>query len=519
MLTLNIVPTLAQDFYKMPARSRPDLFTFYSSNNVNRPPGSDIAGKSVIHIAGVDPTLPMESFGSTAFIIRSFRNDDRFCVCMTGHQAEIFNGGQSPTVPGYVSFNNNIHMDYLGEDDYANGTGYVRINNYSSAYLSHGELVEYFNDLPVGRDAALFLVDKSWFPSENFAALGYDFTPINEQSGGNHYVLGHGWDHPLRLSDYGVFQGGNQNSVDIFTSLPFAFGSSSSGSPLLTRTSGTTVNPLVKGILSMGLTPTFVNEYAVDGIQRSYAYSSGGVFTRISLLESAIRKHCWNKQDSTAISGSGIYKQTVMVSNLKPQLSINQTVSAATDISGSSAAFTKTAVDGKNITQFIANNCVMGGFILPVIYPGTTATPWRVVVSANRVDVNAGFSYTASGTSELDLTTIETYTRSATSRLADAADTASNTSVAGSGAAPGFKLYPNPSPDGVFFLELPATEKDIVYTGSIMSVDGKLVQQLDHMQGGAKASFNLSQQPRGMYLLTVHNAEGRLVFTTKITWQ
>ncbi|WP_344828261.1 T9SS type A sorting domain-containing protein, partial [Rurimicrobium arvi] len=186
--------------------------------------------------------------------------------------------------------------------------------------------------------------------------------------------------------------------------------------------------------------------------------------------------------------------------------------------SGSSSAVTEDAPDGKKVTELIANNCTIGNFTLPVVYPGTTATPWRVVVSAKSVDVNPGFNYTASGTSELDLTTIETYTRSATSRLADAADTASNTSVAGSGAAPGFKLYPNPSPDGVFFLELPSGEKDIVYTGSVMSADGKLVQRLDHMQSGAKASFNLSQQPHGMYLLNVHDPEGRLVFTTKITW-
>ncbi|WP_344828275.1 T9SS type A sorting domain-containing protein [Rurimicrobium arvi] len=503
---------------KMPVRSRSELFTFYSNDIANRPQGADIASKGIINIAGVNPefTNSTDLGGSTAFIIRSFRNDDRFCVCMTGHQVKTLSGGIIPPVPGYIYLNNNIRMDYLGEDSASHGTNYVRINNYSSSFLSHAELVEHYLDIPINQDAALLLIDKSWFPSENFAALGYDFSPVNEQAGGNHYVLSHPWDYPMRLSDYGIFQEGDEHSVDISANLPFACGAGSSGAPLLSRPSGATVNALVKGILSSGVDPVSVREYAADGVPRFYSYSTEARYTRISLLESAIRKHCWNKQDSAEISRSGMYKQTVLVSNAKPALKQNQSLNNVADVSGSAAAKTESSTDKRvTITKISANNCSVGGFTLPVTYPGGTAT-WRVVIAANQVDVNAGFSYAASGTSELDLTTIETYTRSATSRTADAADTASNLSDSSFFATPGFKLYPNPSPDGVFFLELPATEQPITYTGSIINADGKLVQQLNRMQSGQKVSFRLACVPQGIYFLNLYVPDGRIVFTVKI---
>ncbi|GAA4458536.1 T9SS type A sorting domain-containing protein [Rurimicrobium arvi] len=505
----------------MPTVSRPDLFTFYEDNNVNMPAGADRVSKSVIYVQGVAPHLPNGYDGAgTAFIIRTFRDDDFVCVCMTGHQIQDLTG-LTPNVPSDIDFRTLITMNYKASDHVnpSDGETYVGLHEGSSSYLSEAQLVALFGDPPsagTGNDAALLLINKRKLPSGSFVALGYDFGVINASTYQSYFSVSHPWGYPQRLSKNLAYYNDANNWIEFDVQKPYAMASGSSGSPLINATTTS-----VQGITAYSKRMATFNAPTVYGPTVPFSYALRLGITRISLLESAIKEHCWKNANKEQILSSGIYKQSVEVSNPKLDLlrNTNLSISFSADIPGSSAAFTEDALNGKKVTQLTANNCTFGSFALPVAYPGTTATPWRVVVSANQVDVNAGFSYTASGASELDLTTIETYTRSATSRLADAADTASNSSVAGSAAAPGFKLYPNPSPDGVFFLELPSGEKDIVYTGSVMSVDGKLLQQQDHMQGGTKASFNLSQQPHGMYLLNVHDPEGRLVFTTKITWQ
>ncbi|GAA4458559.1 hypothetical protein GCM10023092_27040 [Rurimicrobium arvi] len=500
--------------------ARPDLFTFYEDNNANMPAGSDRVSKSVILLQGVNPAQSNSGDGqSTAFIIRTFRDDDLMCVCMAGHQVRTFNGNRiPPSVPFDLDIKNLISMDYKAKNYISptDGATYVGPHEAASSYLSQAQVVAYFWDPPssgTGNDAALLLINKRKLPSGNFVALGYDFGAINMFNYQNYFTIGHPCGYPQRLAKDLLYYDDGNNWIEFEVAKPYATAPGSSGAPLINTTT-----LAVQGIHSYISNPVTFYATSVAGWIAPYSYALVLGFTRMSLLESAIKEHCWKNANKEQILSSGIYKQSVEVSNPKLNLlrNTNLSISFSADIPGSSSAFTEDALDGKKVTQLTANNCTIGSFTLPVAYPGTTATPWRVVVSANKVDVNAGFNYTASGTSELDLTTLETYTRSATSRLADAADTASNSSVAGSGNTPGFKLYPNPSPDGVFFLELPAAEKDIVYTGSIMSADGKLVQQLDHMPGGQKVSFNLSRFPKGMYVLNVHDPEGKRVFTVKI---
>ncbi|GAA4458556.1 hypothetical protein GCM10023092_27030 [Rurimicrobium arvi] len=488
------------------------------------PAGSDLVSKSVIYMRGINPDLPNRdpaSAGTTAFLIRTFRDDNFVCLCMTGHQAKSFNGEQTPAVPKDIEVKNFITMNYKAKDVVSSIDGEHCVGPHEgvSSYLSEMRLVAYFNDpLPEGTDddAALFLIDKRKLPLANFGALGYEFSKATPSATQKYFSIGHPWGYPQRLSNNLLYDVDVYNWIDFNTQKPYVSGHGASGAPLVH--SGTLS---AEGIMAAVCNGVTIDEMSIEFRTLNYMYSTEMRFTRMSLLESAIKEHCWKNANKAQILSSGIYKQSVEVSNANTALlrNTNQSISSAADISGSSAAFTEDALNGKKVTQLTANNCTMGSFILPVAYPGTTATPWWVVVSANQVNVNAGFSYTASGTSGLDLTTIETYTRSASSRLADAEDTASASSDANSGVASGFKLYPNPSPDGIVSLELPAATWPMVYRGAVLSIDGKVVQQLDDMQSGTKASFNLSQQPRGVYLLNVYGSDGMKVFTTKITLQ
>ncbi|GAA4458579.1 T9SS type A sorting domain-containing protein [Rurimicrobium arvi] len=420
-------------------------------------------------------------------------------------------------IPSTIHFNTTIAMDYLGSNNTVNGTDYVRINNFPTSFLSTGLLVGYYDDQIAGKDAALVLIDRRRLPSVDFGALGYDFTQITAFTGWNYYNISHAWAYPQRLSDHGIYQNSSVNSVDVAFNLPMGIGGGSSGSPVLNIASANDINSSVKGIAYSILNAVFYPEVTAGGNLTNNAYSTTVRFTRISALESAIRENCWKNSSRDEISRSGIYKQAVRVPNPKPALDINQTISTATDLLGSIAAFTETTTDGMKVTQLTANNCNIGSFTLPASYPASATSPWQVVVTAKQVDVNPGFSYTASGSSELDLTIVGNYgTESATSRLADTAGS-SATDATTAGQMPGFKVYPNPSPDGLFYLELPQSEQPVVYRGAIVSIDGKLLQQLTDMRSGGKVSFNLSQLPQGIYILKVQTSEGAIVFTTKIT--
>ncbi|GAA4458564.1 hypothetical protein GCM10023092_27050 [Rurimicrobium arvi] len=506
----------------MPVKARPNLFTFYTQGAATMPSGSDLTSKGIIYINGVSPRINPDrvNSGSTAFILRTFRDDNIICVCMTGHQVSDLVGGRTMTVPMAIPIGNNVSMNYRGEDNTIEDVDYVNVVSRSTAFLPYGVLAGLAFDESNGKDAALLLINKRMLPLTDFAALGYDFSADNAQTGGSYYSLSHPWNYPMRLSDNGTYASGDNDCMDVSFSQPYGMGDGSSGGPVFRRPSSASDLSPVKGIVSLAREPiSSYWEFTAGALQVAHLYSTRERISRMSLLEPAIKEHCWKNADKNALMQSGAYKQTVMVSNPKPELTVNQIINAATDVSGSSAASTETTSDGKKVTYFMANNCTVGSFTMPTTYPGT-ATTWQVVVSAKQIDVNAGFNYSASGSSELDLTTVSSYSVSATSRLDGASDNSSSTSPeAGFDTAAGFKLYPNPSSDGIFYLELPAGKQTITYRGSVFSVDGKLVQQLGDMPGGGKINFSLSQQPRGIYILNVQTAEGNNVFITRITLQ
>ncbi|GAA4458575.1 hypothetical protein GCM10023092_27080 [Rurimicrobium arvi] len=507
----------------MPLKSRPDLFTFYEDNNPAMPSGANSASKSLIYLQGGDPNIPgNDGAGSTAFIIRTFRDDDSVCVCMTGHQISDFTGGQSPTVPGEVTLNNYISMNFKGTDlvDLDDGVHYVGANEGASSYLHTLRVVAYYQDplsAGTGIDAALVLIRKRQLPSANYTALGYDFSAINALNYQNYFTMGHPWCYPQRLVTNLVFDNDANNYVWLRTQLPFASGPGASGSPLINS-----VTTAAQGILASSRLNSAINpERTVSGRTLEYKYATNIRFTRMSLLESAIKEHCWKNANKEQILSSGSYKQTVQEAN--PGASFFQEYSLSVSQVANIFSYSRTSTgdaNGKKVTDFAAKNCTFGSFTLPAVYPGTTSTPWQVVVTAKQVDVTAGFSYTASGSSELDLNTVAIYgSQSAASKLAGATDTAFASSVAGTDAASCFKLYPNPSTDGTFYLELPHSERAVRYKGTILSIDGKAVRQLNDMQSGQKVDISLPHLPKGFYLLNVQNEKGIRVFSTQLIYE
>ncbi|GAA4458524.1 hypothetical protein [Rurimicrobium arvi] len=504
----------------MPSKSLPEVFTFFNPGGASMPAGSDVVSKSVIFIHS-----PVENNGQTttfrngtAFLIRTFRDDNFVCVCMTGHQvADVM--GTTPITPGSeIPFNSDIYMDYLGEDSISSvdGASYTKVRHFSRGYLSSAKLVGYFNTasgINMG-DAALLLVDKEQLPSVLPAALGYDFSNMEDDwgYGGQFYTVGYPGAYPQRFSGPLSYSFNYNNSVKYNMNRPFAIGGGSSGSPLI----GDATDKPVRGIMTSSVSPVNVSVPDRNGYPRTVSYALTGIFTKIGTLETAIREHCWKASIRDQVSADGSYRKSITFANAKPALNLDLTVSSTTDVSNSSAAFTRTTADSRKVTLLMAKNCAIGSFTLPALYPGST-TPWQVVVSAHQIDVSPGFIYSATGSSELDLTIADVYPApAAASRLAGTADTAA---VTAADALSGFKLYPNPSADGTFRIEIPAVQMPVLYQGSIIGMDGKLVKQLPGMGSGQTVSFDLSSLPRAVYMLSIRTPDGRSVFSRQLIYQ
>ncbi|WP_344828258.1 hypothetical protein, partial [Rurimicrobium arvi] len=311
----------------MPDLARPDLFTFYEDNNVNMPAGADRVSKSVIYVQGVDPGLPNPYDGAgTAFIIRTFRDDDFMCVCMSGHQAKLLNGRVAPGVPSLIDTRTIISMDYKGRN-YVNpsdGETYIALHEWASSYLTRAIVAAYYFDpsQPQLGDYALLLVNRRDLPSGNFVALGYDFGVINASNYQNYFSISHPLGYPQRLSKNLAYYNDANNMVEFDVQKPYAMSSGSSGAPLVNATTTS-----VQGIESYIKNWVTYTGASIAGPTLLYRYGLRMGFTRMSLLESAIKEHCWKNANKEQILSSGIYKQSVEVPNPKLSLLWNTNLS------------------------------------------------------------------------------------------------------------------------------------------------------------------------------------------------
>lgn len=486
--------------------SRPDLFTFFNPLAANIPAGSATASKGVIFINSYNESLNrFTGTSGSAFLIWTNRDDNKICMCLTGHQIKELYPDSEPIVGGTIRFNSNITTDYLGYDSLDGGVNYTAVKKgYATSFISTAQLVAYsFDPAAGGVDMAMLLINPSDLTSSNPSLLGYDFrnvTSANEIC----YSLAYPLKYPQRILDSLRFVSSNDNVVEMSTRLPYGGAPGASGAPLITSFGSVSGFGTVKGILARGVNdvpfPSRIRGRS-NTITASYALNSR--YTKMSLLEPAIRRHCWKKTDSAAISLNNLYKQTVTVDNKDRTASYSHDfrlngVSNLTSVSAS--VFSELSSDNLQLTRLNANLCNISGFTLPVNDPETNK-PWLVTVAAKQIDVS-GFEYTASGQAEMNLASIMIDIASSTQRLAQSEVQSEQIFQNGD-----FNLYPNPSPSGTFEVLSPATEN---FRIEVFTMDGRNVYR--SRTNGAVTHLELSNLSRGHYVLAIYNNQGKAVF-------
>ena len=481
----------------VPQDSYPDYFTYYNPANADMPAGADVASKGIILLSN------NVSLNSTAFLIWTLRNDNKVCMCLTGHQIDELHNNTVPGTGSSIFFNTEIYMDYLGKDSliqtYGNSMHLNTATGMSKGYLDIAELVAYFNDTASGRDIALVLVDKDKLPKASFSALGYDFNNGNlNWIGAQYYSIGHPYNYQQRIQKSLTITANDPYFVKAITYLPFAGGAGSSGSPLINHPSAPYASWSARGVLSYGVSPF---SYFSDPLFGNLFSFFNARFTKIGVIENEIRRYCWRQNDSALISSSGNYKQPMLVSNVGSlsAYSQNQTVTIASSIVSSSAAFTQTLPGTASIkaTYLKANVCNISGFTLPTTYPGGT-NHWMVTIAAKQINLSPEFSYTALGSAELHLASV--VVSSSTARMAMSSGIGQQ-QVAHTTSA-GITVYPNPSANGVFKISFPSAEEQ--YRLVVYSTDGRQVYAAESITGGNPYRLNISGLPRGAYVLAIY---------------
>jgi len=484
----------------LPVESRPDLFTYFNPAATNIPFEAVNVSKAIIHLNSfIDEWTPSTGAKASAFLIRTFRDDNKICMCLTGHQIKELIPNGTPIVGNPVPFNSDIYMDYLGEDEIVNGAHHNKTINFSKAFLSAVTLMAYYGDVQGGKDAALVLIDKNQLPSALVGTLGYDFDD-NNWANSTYYSIGHPNNYPQRIADDFVFQQDQGSSVQLSGQLPYAVGFGNSGSPLLTRPAAAAGS--VKGIFSQASGyQNYLGHLKSDFSTNYFQYATTGYFTKLGVLETAIRNHCWKKADSAGIAANGSYRQTITVDNSSTVNAYHRdfTLSSASSLTQSSSSLFSESSSDEEYSRLNADNCSVGGFLLPTTYPGGNK-PWRVTIAAQQVNVSPDFSYTASGNAELELSTVVvSATSTQTARLTDSqsnniAD--KNNSL--------FTVYPNPSTSGIYHIKLPANGE---FSVVVYSLGGSEIYRASC--NANPFTIQLPQTARGTYVLNIYAKENQ----------
>lgn len=424
-----------------------------------------------------------------------------------------------PTI-GQIELNSDLYMNYLGRDTFVLTRNENKTTSYSRNFLRDATLLKYFPGLPIdNNDAALLLIDKDQIPTNLFATLGYEFTD-DVWSSPNRYTISHPHNYPQRLSTNlqllppGWLEAPNSNHYN--SDLPYAIATGSEGAPIITQPSLPTTEPGLATAILYHVPPDIEESFSCSILDqgpprrsvgyRRFVYYSEIHATKMKVLESAIRQNCWRKRDSLAIATNKTYRTTELIDNSSATNPYNQdaSISSCTVLTTPSSSLFSETTATLEITRLHAQTCTIGGFTLPATHPGESK-PWQVTVAAKQIDINPNastiFSYTPADNSTLELSTVvlNRGTASSTARQLNNQLAASDerTDVSSS-----FKVYPNPSPDGLFHINLPEGGP---FSVIIYNMEGKEVYEA--VCNDNPCTIQLPAISRGTYVLHVYNSQ------------
>lgn len=484
-----------------PTFTRSDIYTFFDPGSRNMPAGSAMAAGAVMCIQRIYDGFQETG---TGFLIRTPDDKGKVGLMLAGHHIRAILG-RDGIIGETIPFNAKIALNYRAKDSLSDGRHYTQLTSLASGFLDVGELKGYIMDENTQADIALVLIDKEKLPVASYSELGYDFSDIWDATA-RYYSISHTSFYPQLITDNMEIVRRSLYRVNLTATAPYAIGGAGSGAPLISRPVNATDVWAVRGVFVSIYEPLINPPKNIGYNDDIYHSSYSSAFSKINLLESAIRQYCWKKTDSNQIATSASYKQSVTVNN--PGIAAFQAdrrFGSIDDLLSSAGAIIErqliyhqqTAID--MVSYYLRCKTLQSlNFPVPNKYPAAPFANlgWLVSLVGQTIEMNAGFEYTASDNSELNAATMNTVTESSDAAMRKTtAETFAKDTNETTGTTE-FKVYPNPASDGLFHVSLPL---EGYYRAVVRNLEGKEVYQATCNTNPFQ--LNLSAVVRGTYLL------------------
>jgi len=480
-------------------------------------PNGDIVSSAIVGMRSIGPNFfPIDPLGSksTGFFIRTFRNDDKICMCMSGKMAASFQGlGLTALVNRNFVFDG--YLNYLGQATITVPT----LNNITSVsrvpFLAEIVAMKYDRAAIGGSDIALVLIDKARIPMGTYGLLGYDFT-LNADTTSLFYIVSHPLGAPQKFSGFYKF---NPN-VPIVSNFFFLRNSTiytsytalgSEGAPILKIGQGnldsSVVGSYVTSLTETQIPPDLVSQ--TDG-SRTFYYRPGAVGTLMSVIRNEIIANCWQNKTVQELTTSGEYKHSVQTANAPRYNDFSRPIAFTTDFSYNPF------VDAGYVRDHPGSVLLKGSVIsFACNITPTAATNEIYVLGSQQIELNPGFSYTATGTNLLALDPVllgasssSSFTRNIEILPEHVLDT-----IDIDNRSRNYSVYPSPS-TGI--ININTANNDQSYLVSIFNMAGELVFKDDVAKAGKRQLNVTTKTPSGMYILQLKTKEGKKIKIWKI---
>lgn len=495
----------------VPVGAYQEYFQYYSPIGLGMPAGAELASKAVVLLSVKDIPNSTSDRG-TGFLINTYRKDKKICLCTAGHVVSSLDLGTHSV---------EVYLKYIGKAMPSHLDPQQILGTFISSYAStmHLELVARQS---VTSDWALLLVDPDELPVRDYATLAYIFDSefYSQAPAGSYFTLGHPLSLTQRVADSLQYSTDRLSQFPptstVFALDPVATRSNpgglakvASGSPLVNNS---LLSPAVTGIMVRVHSAAAKGLIPLDRIppedRRSFYFdpdyftfnSRGFIATKLSTpaLMAAIKRHCWDKDDSLAIETDGGYKKGVRIDNTEPVNEFEQNRIIANQ------AGLEAAADQSYNASNIGAMLVKAAKVIVNCTIANKSGRDRLYCLAKEILLEAGFSYMASGAKELDMNIVVTesepmHTSSALMSVRNSISR--HRTLESDRAADTFSVCPNPSTDGVFYISLPSGAGQ--YRLTVYSSDGRCVLEASNISG-SRYQLVLRGGAKGVYMLNIY---------------
>lgn len=494
---LSLAQVQPESMHPIPEGSYTAYFKYLDTTGNNMPANAVKAAKGVVGIEDFK-YLPAGNGRGTGVLIRTNRADKRICLITVAHVLK-----NSLSVGKRIPLE--IYFKYFGIDD--NGRSKTISGIHTT--IPDAELVAYQYGAvgDVFADYAILLIDRRHIPVKAISTAAYDLNHI-PASTRRYYLLGHPYGMPMRIADNLSYTVSNAGRMNLMGTGNNTTGAGGSGGPLFVAITG--ASDAVVGLLR-GSDEDIVkipdNELVGNDKTQDIGYFRSVGCMRLGYFADEIRLFA-QQSAVTAQSTSDCCQEAEEVDNTANWNAFGLNA-FATNLDALTPLSSQEYAEEHQGTKLVRARSLTMNFE----YQPSAATQNLVTYClAAQTNLENGFQFMAPNTEFSIFSVVPEPAATVAGTSRKESSKARNDSVEDHTTV--FAVYPNPSPDGMFNISLPATGQ---FRVAVHSLDGRKICEAVCAQ--KPFHLVLPAVARGNYVLHVYNAgNNTLVYKKLITY-